>query len=243
MSHRAGYNTVALLILTSCLFGLPVVQAADSANSIKADAWQAIARWPDFQGGIWFAPQADGRPVATDLPLTEEALAQSKEIAKKFWAGDFGGSCKPRGLPRHLGNQFIYSPGMIVMLGQADYYQIVRRIYMDHQQEVIEPAYFGTSNGHWEGDTLVIETTGFWPDQDLTDFVPGHGETSMTERYRLLEPGKLQLQLRIVNPKVLTRPYEVTRVYTLQAGEQVLESYCTNNRDLPGGQADLGNVK
>lgn len=218
----------------------PKQTAPVSGNATAAaNKWRQTASWPDFQGGLWYADRADGSPNAQDLPLKPEAAEQAKELAKRFWSNEFGGSCKPRGMPRHLGNQFIYSRDMIVMLGQADYYQVVRRIYMDRKHEVIEPAYFGTSNGHWEGDTLVIDTTGFWPDQDLTDFVPGHGQTHIVERYKLLKPGALQLQLTIENPAVLTRPYQVTRVYTLQPGEETLESYCTNNRDLPGGAADL----
>ena len=233
-----------LFISFCCIFStkLPAAEEAVASSDVAKSSWAEVVSWPDLQGGIWHADKADGAPHAEDLPLKPEIEKLQQQLADKFWSGELAGSCKPRGMPRHLGNQFIYSSGMIVILGQSDYYQVVRRVYMDHQQEMIEPAYFGTSNGHWEDGTLVIETTGFWPDQDLTDFVPGYGETSVIERYRLLEPGRMELQLTVKNPAVLTEPYQTTRIYTLQPGEQVLESYCTNNRDLSGGRVDMESI-
>ncbi|MFT3905660.1 MAG: hypothetical protein QM718_05090 [Steroidobacteraceae bacterium] len=220
---------LALAVSLCCSMG---VASAASATS----SWQDVSKWPDFTGGLWTAPNADGAPHAEDLPLKPQAQAAIRQAMGRFMAGAAGGTCIPRSMPRHLGNQFIYSRGMIVILGTPDYYMVVRRVYMDGRAHGNpEPTYFGHSIGHWDQDTLVIDTVGFLPDAQLTDGIAGQGQTHIVERYRLLAPGKLELKLTVENPAVLTTAWTGTRVYTLEKGEDTPEAYCTNNRDLAGG--------
>lgn len=213
------------------------VLACTTMGAGAAASWQDVARWPDFTGGVWESPGADGSPHAEDLPLNATALELIKTTAAHFGSG--AASCAPRGMPWNLGNQFIYSRGLIVILGAPDYYQVLRRVYMDGRQHGNpEPTYFGHSIGHWEGGTLVIDTVGFLPEEILTEGLPSYGKTHIVERYRLLAPGKLQLELTVSNPALLTHDWTQTRVYTLHKGEDAPESYCTNNRDQ-GGRPNL----
>ncbi|HTP39319.1 MAG TPA: hypothetical protein VMI92_07060 [Steroidobacteraceae bacterium] len=198
-----------------------------------ASGWQDVAHWPDFTGGVWESPGADGSPHAEDLPLNAVAQQLIKKTAAHYGSG--AGSCAPRGMPWNLGNQFIYSRGLILILGAPDYYQVLRRVYMDGRaHDDPDPTYFGHSIGRWEGKTLVIDTVGFLPEELLTEGLPSYGKTHIVERYRLLAPGKLQLDLKVSNPALLTHDWTQRRVYTLHKGEDVPESYCANNRDAGG---------
>ncbi len=201
-----------------------------------ADWGKIIQSWPDLQGGTWTAPNSDGAPHPEDLQLTPQAKQEERANSKAFASGKLAGPCDPRGLPRHLGSEFFYSKGMILMLGTPDYYMVVRKIYMDGRKHNDDdaPSYFGQSIGHWEGKTLVVDTTGIQADEDLTDGIKSDGQTHLIERYTLTAPGKMDLDLTLENPAVLAKPYHTLRHYALQKGVDFSEAYCTNNRNLAG---------
>jgi len=224
-----------LLLAVALGLGHDVARAANTGAT-----WSEVAKWPDFEGGLWTAPNSDGHPGPDELPLNQPGKDRIREFGRRFAAAEIGGSCAPRGMPLHLGNQFIYSKGMIVIEGAPDYYMVRRHVYMDGKpHDDVDLGYFGKSIGHWENDTLVIDTSGFLPEAWLTYGLPGDGKTHIVERYRLIGAGRLELRLRVENSELLTRPYTTTRVYTLQAGEDTPEAYCTNNRDF-AGHTDLG---
>jgi len=214
-------------------------RAAD--NSAAGPNWgTTIEHWPDLQGGTWIAPNADGAPHGEDLSLTPAARKEMQAAMKQFAAGQLAGPCDPRGLPRHLGNEFFYTKGMILILGTPDYYMVVRKVYMDGRPHNDDdaPSFFGQSIGHWEGKTLVIDTNNIEADEDLTDGLKSQGQTHLVERYTLTGPGVMQLDLTVENPAVLAKPYHTVRTYHLERGVDFPEAYCTNNRNLTG-ETDL----
>jgi len=231
MRDRARSLKFCLFMLLSAAPASPLL--AGSAS----DTWAQLAAWPDFTGGVWESPGANGSPHPEDLPLNAVGRDALKRLSSRYGSG--AASCAPRGMPWDLGNQFIYTRGMIVMLGAPDYYQVLRRIYMDGRPHGDpDPTYFGHSIGRWQGDTLVIDTIGFLPEELLTEGLPNYGRSHIIERYRLLAPGTLQLKLTVSNPALLMHDWSQTRLYHLHRGEQVPESYCSNNRDQ-GGHTDL----
>jgi len=92
----------------------------------------------------------------------------------------------------------------------------------------------GYSVGHWEGDTLVVETTGY-NDKTWLDF-SGHPHTDalkMTERFRRPDFGHLEIQFTFDDPKAYTKPWTVTIHPELFLDGDLLESICTENeKDL-----------
>lgn len=225
MKRSSSRLSAAAAVLLLVMLAGPAAAAAPT--------WAEVQKWPDFTGGVWESQGAEGSPHAEDLPLNAAARTAIARAGNRFGSG--AGSCAPRGMPWSLGNQFIYSKGLIVMLGAPDYYQVLRRIHMDGRGHGDpDPTYFGHSIGHWEGRTLVIDTVGFLPEELLTEGLPSYGKTHIVERYRLLKPGSLQLQLTVSNPALLTHDWTQTRVYQLRRGEEVPEAYCTNNRDQGG---------
>jgi hypothetical protein len=97
-----------------------------------------------------------------------------------------------------------------------------------------QPAYMGYSVGKWEGDTLVVDTTGLndigWLDMN------GHPQTEsthITERYRRRDFGHMDLQLIIDDPTAYAKPWSAMMVLDFFPDEEMIENVCDNEKDLP----------
>jgi hypothetical protein len=140
---------------------------------------------------------------------------------------DPAGACRPYGMPRLMGGQpgqltIMQSPTAIVMINS--WYAEPRAIYLDgrkapppeHELGGDQRTEHGHSNGRWEGDTLVVETVnvldGYY---DQTD-APHSEQIKITERIRRISPTRLENQMTIEDPVMLTRPWQVTRHYDLR---------------------------
>src|ERR1700686_4673257 len=94
------------------------------------------------------------------------------------------------------------------------------------------PAWLGYSIGRWEGDTLVVDTTGFnsktWLDK------MGHPVTDalhVAERFRRRDFGHLEIQATIDDPKAFTKPWTVTAGMELLSDTELIGSVCENEKD------------
>jgi hypothetical protein len=90
----------------------------------------------------------------------------------------------------------------------------------------------GDSIGHWEGDTLVVDVTGF---NDKTELPGGYRHTEalhVAERFRRASADTLQYQATVEDPNVFEKPWVVSRTFPLRRDlERVDEFVCENNRD------------
>jgi hypothetical protein len=123
--------------------------------------------------------------------------------------------------------QIIQSQKHIMMV--FEYAGGLRTIYMDNHQEAPADTWMGWSNGRWEGDTLVVDTTGFigqtWFDR-AGNF---HSDAlRVVERFSVLTPDALLYEATIEDPKVFTRPWKMSMpLYRrLEANAQLLEFKC-----------------
>jgi hypothetical protein len=126
--------------------------------------------------------------------------------------------CYPPGTPRIYIHPFpmeiIQLPGRVLMIFEYDH--LVRQIYTDgreHRTDLPE-SWMGDSIGHWEGKTLVVESTNFndktWIDRIA---VPHSTEMKLIERLYLNDKGQLQIDIRVEDPKALAKPWEFSRYY------------------------------
>ncbi len=147
-------------------------------------------------------------------------------------------NCMPRGVPAiWLQNPYttmlIHKPGLLAQL-----YEVLnnwRVIHLDGRPlpEYPEPLFHGNSAARWEGDTLVVESTGF---DDRTYILPNgwfhSDQLTVTERYARPSMNYLIVEITVDDPEVLEEPWHsAPRRWTLGDGE-VYEFYCTNNREL-----------
>ena len=132
--------------------------------------------------------------------------------------------------------KIIQTPGVIVMLYEAN--NGLRQIFMDGRplpDNDPDPWWFGYSTGHWEGDTLVVESTGFkeplWIDEEGT---PMTSKARVTERFRRLNYGTLEIEITVDDPKTFTRPWSFKLEQRLMPDTELIEFICLENNTSVG---------
>jgi hypothetical protein len=122
--------------------------------------------------------------------------------------------------------KLVQVPGYIAILhereGQRQIFTDGRPVLTDAQ-----PAWLGYSTGKWEGDTLVVQTTGFrdglWADNNGT---PLTGAAKLTERFRRPNFGRLEIEVTVDDPKAYTKPWTVKLNESIMVDTDMLEYYC-----------------
>ena len=215
--------------------GIP--RTADGKPNLAAPAPKASDGKPDLSG-LWNLGVAIGvgANITGDLPpadIQPWVAALSRRRLEDFGKDDPEiTGCRPGG-PRHITRaglaKIIQTPELIAFLYED---LAFRQIFLDGRQMPRDPnpAWMGYSIGHWEGDTLVVETAGF-NDRTWLDFA-GHGHTEalrMTERYRRRDFGHLDLQVTLDDPQAYAKPWTVSAGGTLAADTELLEYVCLEN--------------
>jgi hypothetical protein len=153
--------------------------------------------------------------------LTEFAKASLKKTNDEVLAGkpmwSRSARCWATGVPAFLLTPaqpmfFVQTPQQVTMIAQHD--NDVRRVYLNAPHSAnLKPSWYGESVGHYEGDTLVIDTVGLNDKTFIDNFRTPHSEKlHVTERLRLVEGGKfLEAELLIDDPEVFLKPLHVTK--------------------------------
>ncbi|HEY2383755.1 MAG TPA: hypothetical protein VGK48_21480 [Terriglobia bacterium] len=173
-----------------------------------------------------------GAGMAGGLPLQPWAADLVKKRLADNDKDNPDAHCLPMGFMQFHNHP---EPRKIVQTPQAMYiiYEAnsgLRQIYMDGRKvpgKDADPWWYGYSVGHWEGDTLVVETTGFrdglWLDIDgnpLTD------QAKVTERFRRPNFGTLEIDVTIDDPKAYTHPFTVRVNQRIMVDTDLIEFIC-----------------
>jgi hypothetical protein len=168
------------------------------------------------------------------LPMTSWAADLLKARKAENSKDNPDAHCLPLGLMQlHMHPQprkIVQAPGLIVMLYEAQ--GGIRQIFTDGRPlpTDAEPWWYGYSIGHWEGDTLVVETNGFRNDVWLDiDGSPLTESGKMTERMKRLNYGTLQTDVTIEDPKAYTKPFTVRVTHHLLPDTDLIEFICQEN--------------
>jgi hypothetical protein len=142
--------------------------------------------------------------------------------------------CLPMGIMQMDSHPYpkkiIQTPTEILLIYEASG-TTVREIFLDGRplpkKEDVEPWYNGYSVGHWEGDTLVAETTGLMDDGWLdVRGSPLTSEGKLTERFRRLNFGYLEIKVTIDDPKAYTKPFDAIVYSRIMPSSQPSEFVC-----------------
>jgi hypothetical protein len=185
---------------------------------------------PDLSG-VWYAQRTVDAGKPEPLPwvgalLRERAANNGKDAP--------GARCLPRGIT-NAGALFPYklvqTPSLLVMLFEDDI-PSHRQVFFDGRGHPRDPnaMWMGHSIGHWEGDTLIIDTVGF-DDRSWLD-TQGHPHTEMmrvTERFRRPNLGHLEIEFTIDDPGAYAKPWTITRASELDSNDDIGEYVCTEN--------------
>jgi hypothetical protein len=108
-----------------------------------------------------------------------------------------------------------------------------RQIFTDGRQlptGEFEPWWYGYSVGRWDGDTFVVESNGFKDQMWIDEYgTPGSDKLKVTERFRRLNFGTLEIQVTVDDAKTFTRPFSFTLQQRLMADTELIEFVCGEN--------------
>ncbi len=209
-----------------------VLAATAEAKSGKPPAVDANGLPRGFRSQFWDI----GSTIPGGLPYTPWGAALRKERIENNNKDNPDAHCLPMGLMQfHTHPQprkMIQTPTEIMIVYEANYG--LRDIHMDGRTlpdaNDVEPWWYGYSVGHWEGDTLVVETNGFRDDVWLD--VQGSPLTSagkMIERYRRPNYGHLEIDVTVEDPKAYTKPWTVRINQRIMLNTDLIEFVCNEN--------------
>ena len=236
-------------------FAAPLLGAALAASSVHAvtypgnqgQSWEDIAKLPPITG-IYESSRKDAPrdgqrevlPVLTPKAAAEQAAWKAKKVEDTEAA-----NCLPPGMPRIMSwpypVQVLVNPGEVTLVLEGD--MQVRHIHTDGRDHPADPdlTFNGDSIGHWEGDTLVVDTVGLAPQAAIAQGV-AHGKSEhIVERFRLSDPNVLEVKTRVEDPSILAKPWEFTARYTRHPDWSIAEYICEqNNRNSVDASGKAG---
>jgi hypothetical protein len=232
-----------------------VPRTVDGRPRLDAPAPRTPDGYPDFSG-VWLADNhlpcppliRDGNDCLEKIPLSRstyniaatlagglpyqpwaEALARKRTAENS--ADDPHAKCLPSNVPRNHTlphyQKFIQIPGLLVML--SEFNASYRQIFLDDRALPIDPqpSWNGYSTARWEGDTLVVRTSGFRDDLWL-DMAGNPMTSAATVIERITRPafGRLEVAFTLDDPKAYTRPWTVTLQQALAADTELVDEIC-----------------
>jgi hypothetical protein len=237
------------LSIVSALFLIALPLAAQTGSDLAVPSKKAEApagpapRTHDGKpslSGVWDVPYVPdmSRGVGA-LPFTAwgEDLWKSYDPAKF----DYTAHCLPMGWTRQMNApmplEIMQEPDRIAILFEAwNTFKVVPTDGRAHPKNV-DATWMGHSVGHWEGDTLVIDTIGF-NDKTRLDTIghPHSDQLHVTERLTRTDAMHLAYEVTVEDSKTYTKPFTNKRVLTLKPTWELMEYSCEeNNKDVGEG--------
>jgi hypothetical protein len=215
-----------MMNLTALVFAVALASQSGTTNP------------PDLTG-FWnnqYTPNL-AQALGHEPPYTSYGAERWKNVDTK---DDPTGMCLPVGPSRAftapMPFQVVQGPTMVAFL--FEYQTIYRMVYIDkkHPPDIMDyPEFMGHSIGHWEGDTLVIDTVGInersWLD------TAGHehsGQLHLIERIQKLDNDHLKYTVTYDDPMFFTQPWSITRTFTRgKPTDRIMAYSCEeNNKDV-----------
>lgn len=214
--------------------GIP--RTPDGKPNLSAPPPRTAYGKPDLSG-LWGMNPGPYRNMAADLkpedikPWADDLVKQRAQTLNRDDPSQLG--CLPQGPRANLYapemEKFIQTPGVLIILIEDLTY---RQIFLDGRElpRDPEPSFMGFSVGHWDGDTLVVESTGY-KDRTWLDMA-GHPHTEalrITERFRRLDFGHMEIKETIDDPGVFNKAFTITIKAEIVPDTEILEYVCAEN--------------
>jgi hypothetical protein len=221
-------------------------QQARAKNKVEGHAFN-----PRDLSGVWYGGVAGGgifRNPPAFTPLGKERFeatigeknAAGEYLHTKDTSGEAGGAqvnCDPRGWPRltgaNYGFEFVMLPDRVLQFFEQTH--TWRTIWTDGRKLPENPPqlhWMGWNVGRWEGNTFVVESTGYDDRSWLSDTTPDGGwphtdQMKVVERWRRLNYGTIEVQITVIDPQIYTAPWvtQPMRV-NLAPGTELWEYFC-----------------
>jgi hypothetical protein len=187
------------------------------------------------------ADAAAGRspqPPPEPPPYTPEADARRQAHLARLGIDDPMARCLLTGVPRisfrPLPLEIVQLPERVIILYEIHHaFRIIPTDGRGHPEDM-EPSYLGDSIAQWDGDTLVVDVTGFNEDTWLTGVGTVHSDQlRVTERYTRDTFDTIRYEVTLEDPEVFTKPWHVYETFRLRRNERIREYECIeSNEDL-----------
>jgi hypothetical protein len=212
-------------------------------------------RTPDLSG-VWL-PDAEPLPpglqtVEGDQPFPRHMIdiaagLQPEDVPLQPWAAQIlqerlaasgtaspMSACRPTGVPwinaMPLPYKIVQTASLVLILYEAD--TVFRQIFLDGREPLEDavPRWMGYSTGRWENGELVVDTVGLTEQSWLDGMGHPHSEQlRVTERFRRLDAGHLEIEVTLDDAQAFTRPFSYTIKTTAVPEDDLLEYFCTEN--------------
>ena len=218
----------------------PTPKASDG-NPDLSGIWNALPLAGGSQGigGAVGAPTLVFRNLDAAIPGGVPVLPWAAQLKKQRLAKAGADSPDAHCLPVHpvmlhshpQPRKVIQTPGVIIIIYEAN--SGLRQIFTDGRPLPAnnpQPWWYGYSVGKWQGDTLVVETNGFRDDQWLDEAgTPMTENCKLTERFRRVNTGTLEIEMTIEDSKTFTKPFNLKITQHLMPNTDLIEFVCQEN--------------
>ena len=192
----------------------------------------------DIPSKYFISVLADFNPGTEPLRST---VSRPPDAIRNFRNDDPGFKCLPRGMPlldlQPAPFKIVQTPRVLMMLYETD--TTFRQIFTDGRTlpQDRQPTWMGYSVGHWEGESLIVDTVGL-NDRGWLD-ASGHTHTDslrINERFTRRDFGHIDVRMTLDDPKTFTRPITFQFRLGLLPDTDLIENYCSEN------ETDLAHV-
>jgi hypothetical protein len=232
------YRYVALGVVLMGSVG--VTMRAGARGSESPPDWSGVWALPDstFLAAMGRVAHGNGPEAASYVP---GYLASPRVHAVQGAAN--AASCLPNGVPAVMGVpvgfEFLLTPGLLTILIEEG--PTIRQVHLDGRQHTrdADPTYTGESIGHWEGSTLVVDTTAISSKAQFFFGVPTSGSTHLVERFHLLDHEHLRVDTEVTDPIALQKPWHYSWTY-VRSRSDFMANICDKDSDRDrNGEPDL----
>lgn len=249
---KAACILAALVVMSMGCVGASAVEPPKPA--LRGLDYDSIKKLPDWSG-MWVPgakapsvtdkngaklPQGSGA-FGSKIPFVPKYQALADARWKRVQGASAGGVddiplsnsgfCIPAGVPSNMGltsHEYVFQPGRVIILLENSE---VRRIWTDGRghpsDDVSNPDFQGHSIGHWEGDTLVVDTRQIYPEAELFFGLTVTDKTVVKERISLADRDTLRIDTVVEDDELFTRPWTYTRYYARERREAIPYERCT----------------
>jgi hypothetical protein len=220
--------------------------------------WAPVGGLLDIDIGLGGVPAKTDAPAGSaklrSPPFSNYSALKSpyKEKLEKFTTDEAAGKvadpvalCFPPGMPRMMvmvyGMELLQTPGQITIT--SEWQAASRRVWLNQHRhpsdDELDPTYAGHSIGHWEGDTLIVDTVGIREDVPVNYAgLPHSGRLHIVEKFTSKTPGILTDEITIEDPGAFVAPWVEVETYRYRPDQHLEEYECLENNRNVGTQGE-----
>ena len=181
---------------------------------------------------------ADGEPVPMQ-PWAAEVVAKRREgVRNGHPFANNSATCVTDGMPSATGTppelaiQILENPEQKQVSILYEFFSTFRIIHLDEKHAADpDPTFMGNAVGHWEKDTLVVDTTAVSTKTTIMGVIPHSEDLHIVERLRRTGKDTMEDKITIDDPKTFTKPWNMQTRFKRVPGMQLAEFVCENNRN------------